>query len=155
MSFLLFLSRSLSTLSLSPPSPKQSPATQDGALVQFKTKKTTQLKKLMKAYCERMNRESGKSGEKREVLTPPPFRRPPLFWGFEGRRSLSVAVRFALGPKLLCLQACRRGIIENNSERHSVAMFSLKKETRHSIGDQPLSTHALTSTSTSTFFLLQ
>ena len=59
MSFLLFLSRSLSTLSLSPPSPKQSPATQDGALVQFKTKKTTQLKKLMKAYCERMNLQVG------------------------------------------------------------------------------------------------
>ena len=36
---------------------KNSFQNQDGAHVQFKTKRSTQLKKLMKAYCERMNRE--------------------------------------------------------------------------------------------------
>ena len=74
---LLFFSLSR-FLSLCPSSflcPNNLTRRQDGALVQFKTKRTTQLKKLMKAYCERMNREFGRRVE-REMIVAASFSFP-------------------------------------------------------------------------------
>lgn len=56
--FSFLLSRPLSPLSLfTKTTTTNHSSEQDGAQVSFKTKKSTQLKKLMKAYCERMNSE--------------------------------------------------------------------------------------------------
>ena len=99
--FFFFLTLSLPPLSH--PSSRQRLTRQDGALVQFKTKKTTQLKKLMKAYCERMNRESEK---KKSIEGERDVADSFFLWGLEG--DVRFCAQLAWSPRPTCLCACRR-----------------------------------------------
>ena len=113
-------------------SPSSTPS-QDSAQVQFKTKKTTQLKKLMKAYCERMNREFGEKGGEGEEEIKASEQASEMstqacgsLWLFAIATTLRVAT-----PVQERVQSPRKG----RKREHAHAFFPLeRKEEEKSIG---------------------